>query len=261
MWSPYFSSQSWGSALWPRTQLGIVPVEADGSAHFLVPADRNIFFQALDADFREIQRERTYVNYRPGEYRSCIGCHECSGRTPPPISTEAPMALRRGPNLPAPQPGESDPEHLIDYEYDVQPIFDARCISCHGNTNPKGDLKLVGNITTKFNVSYEQLKSKRLAGPLISEWNGNRNGSYLPPKSLKSFKSKLVNKLLDQSDPHSQRLTIAQRLKIIRWVDSNYQYYSSYYGRWHGDHRDHPNFRVFPMFEEANSMIAPSWHK
>ena len=46
---------------------------ADGSAYFEVPADRNLFLQALDKDFRELQRERTYVNYRPGEVRSCTG--------------------------------------------------------------------------------------------------------------------------------------------------------------------------------------------
>ena len=59
-----------------KVQWGIVPVEEDGSAHFYVPADRNVFFQALDGDYQELQRERTYVNYRPGEIRSCVGCHE-----------------------------------------------------------------------------------------------------------------------------------------------------------------------------------------
>ena len=81
-WEPSLSSSSWKAALWPRVQWGVVPVEADGSAHFVVPANRSIFFQALDADFREIQRERTYVNYAPGEVRSCTGCHGQSHRTP-----------------------------------------------------------------------------------------------------------------------------------------------------------------------------------
>ena len=68
-WDPSLSSSGWRAALWPRVQWGVVPVEEDGSAHFLVPADRAIFLQALDADFQELQRERTYVNYRPGEMR------------------------------------------------------------------------------------------------------------------------------------------------------------------------------------------------
>ncbi|MEI7902195.1 MAG: hypothetical protein WCK89_18235, partial [bacterium] len=50
-----------------KVQHGIVPVEADGSAHFVVPADANIFLQALDADCWAVQTECTFVNYRPGE--------------------------------------------------------------------------------------------------------------------------------------------------------------------------------------------------
>ena len=80
-WEPSLSSSSWKAALWPRVQWGVVPVEKDGSAHFVVPANRSIFFQALDENFREIQRERTYVNYAPGEVRSCTGCHGQSNRT------------------------------------------------------------------------------------------------------------------------------------------------------------------------------------
>ena len=75
------SSSKWKAALWPRVQWGVVPVEKDGSAHFLVPANRSIFFQTLDEDFREIQRERTYVNYAAGEVRSCTGCHGRSSRS------------------------------------------------------------------------------------------------------------------------------------------------------------------------------------
>ena len=58
-----------------KVQHGIVPVEQDGSAHFTVPAMRNIYFQALDEDLLAVQTERTYVHYMPGETRSCIGCH------------------------------------------------------------------------------------------------------------------------------------------------------------------------------------------
>ncbi|MHB8971649.1 MAG: HzsA-related protein [Pirellulaceae bacterium] len=40
---------------------GSVPVREDGSAHFVVPADKNLFFQAIDEDFMEVQRMRTFV--------------------------------------------------------------------------------------------------------------------------------------------------------------------------------------------------------
>ena len=81
-----------------KVQLGIVPIEPDGSAYFLVPADRNIYFQVLDENFMELQRERTYVNYRPGERRSCIGCHETPSQAPlqhaKALAGSGPAALR-----------------------------------------------------------------------------------------------------------------------------------------------------------------------
>ena len=63
---------------------GVVPVREDGSAHFVVPARKNLFFQALDKDFMEVQRMRSFVNLQPGETRSCIGCHEPKSTAPPP---------------------------------------------------------------------------------------------------------------------------------------------------------------------------------
>jgi hypothetical protein len=50
-WRSATSSSAWKAALWPRVQWGVVPVEKDGSAYFTVPANRNIFFQALDEKF------------------------------------------------------------------------------------------------------------------------------------------------------------------------------------------------------------------
>ena len=63
-----------------------------------------IFFQALDENFREIQRERTYVNYLPGEVRSCTGCHGQSNRTASLRASAMPLALTRPPSTPQPQP-------------------------------------------------------------------------------------------------------------------------------------------------------------
>ena len=103
-WSPSVSSSSWKASLWPRVQWGVVPVEKDGSAYFVVPAGRNIFYQALDENFREIQRERTYVNYSPGEVRSCTGCHAQSNRAGAERAAVSPLALDRPPSIPRPQP-------------------------------------------------------------------------------------------------------------------------------------------------------------
>ena len=56
--------------------LGTVPVEADGSAYFAVPADRFVYFQLLDERGMMIQSMRSGTIVRPGETAGCVGCHE-----------------------------------------------------------------------------------------------------------------------------------------------------------------------------------------
>jgi mono/diheme cytochrome c family protein len=60
---------------------------------------------------------------------------------------ETPLALRRRPSEPQPQPcdleengGDGKAGQVIHYPTDVQPIFDAKCVSCHGaDKEPAGD--------------------------------------------------------------------------------------------------------------------------
>ena len=289
-WGSSTSSSSWKAALWPRVQWGVVPVEADGSAYFTVPAERNIFFQALDKDFRELQRERTYVNYQPGEVRSCVGCHAQGGGASHPRTPQTTLALSRDPSVLQPQPcdlvengGDGLAQQVIHYPTDIQPIFDAKCVSCHGDTDPDGGLKLTGNISVYYNTSYEQLGSKELAGPLVSEFTsfkkgdqGNYNGAFLPPKSLGTYRSVLVEILTQPAhaknaqDDHSTMLTPMEMMVLNRWIDSNYQFYGTYYGRHHAKwvdsdpqnaKYDPADFRRKPAFEEAISFFAPEWHR
>ena len=289
-WGTSLSSSSWKAALWPRVQWGVVPVESDGSAHFLVPANRSIFYQALDKDFREIQRERTYVNYTAGEVRSCTGCHGDHGRTAAVRASGMPLALARPPSIPQPQPcdlkangGDGSAGQVIHYPTDIQPILDAKCVSCHGAKDPAGVLRLTGETTLYYNTSYEQLASKELAGPIIPEFTsfrhgdrGNYNGAYLPPRSLGCAKSTLIAILTTPAHPknakddHSKMLTAMELMILSRWVDSNYQFYGSYFGR-HHPHWTKPDpavptydpadFRRKATFEEAISFLAPQWHR
>jgi mono/diheme cytochrome c family protein len=289
-WNPSLSSSSWKAALWPRVQWGVVPVESDGSAHFLVPANRAIFFQALDENFREVQRERTYVNYAAGEVRSCSGCHGQSNRTAYLRSSVTPLALGRPPSIPQPQPcdlvangGDGQAGQVIHYPTDIQPIFDAKCVSCHGATNPAGGLRLTGEITLFYNTSYEELASKELAGPIIAEFTsfrqgdrGNYNGAYLPPRSLGCPTSKLIDVLTNAAHPkntkddHSKMLAPREMMVLSRWVDTNYQFYGSYFGRQHPQWvKPDPavpaynpaDFRRKATFAEAVSFVAPPWHR
>lgn len=56
--------------------LGTVPLAADGSFYIEVPADRLIHVQVLDSDRRVVGNQQIWMYGRPGEKRSCVGCHE-----------------------------------------------------------------------------------------------------------------------------------------------------------------------------------------
>ncbi|MCL2103766.1 MAG: hypothetical protein FWH21_01710, partial [Kiritimatiellaeota bacterium] len=151
-----------------KVQHGIVPVEADGSAHFIVPANANIFLQALDAHHMAVQTERTFVNYMPGETRACIGCHEtpesASAFQNEQKSAGPPAAFARKASAPGPQPGETRGQRPLHYETDIQPVFDKHCVRCHSGEDPKGKLNLSGERTRLFNASYESLVPERRKG-------------------------------------------------------------------------------------------------
>jgi len=132
---------------------GVVPVEEDGSAHFTVPAGRSVFFQALDEDYMELERMRTFVNLQPGEVRGCIGCHQPRNEAPP---AQPPLAMLRPPALPCPQPGDTTVPRPLYYPTDVQPILDEHCVQCHGGEKTEGNLVLTGELTTFFSRSYEE---------------------------------------------------------------------------------------------------------
>ena len=269
-----------------KIQHGIVPVEEDGSACFVVPSMANIFVQVLDENYMAVQTERTYVDYMPGEVRSCVGCHETPAnvsRSDDPAMVK--QALKRKPSIPGPQPGEKNGRRSLDYVHDVQPVWDAHCIKCHGGDNPKGKLNLSGTLTTLFNVSYENLVperrkgkdnfDKKLLGPVIGE-NHPKTGNveYLPAKSLGSHASVLATMLskgkiqLRDSTKNERAGKLAEKhkeiqlskeelLKVTNWIDTNAQFYGTYWGRKNLKYKDHPQFRPYASFEMATSMISP----
>jgi HEAT repeat protein len=65
------------------TELGIVPIAPDGSFAVEVPADVPIALQAVDAEGRSELNEMAWIYVRPGEVRSCTGCHEPRRAAPP----------------------------------------------------------------------------------------------------------------------------------------------------------------------------------
>jgi len=198
--------------------LGTVPVEDDGSACFEVPADRFVFFQVLDADGCMVQTMRSGTIVRPGEIRSCVGCHE-DRLMGPDAYTALSKASRRAPSRPGGVDGEPQ---LFSYRKMVQPIFDRHCVRCHDFGKEAGKkLNLAGDQNNAFNTSYVDLWSKGYircigAGPAALQ----------PAKSWGARHSKLIHTL---RKGHSDvKLDPRELQQLVTWIDINGPYYPTY---------------------------------
>jgi hypothetical protein len=59
----------------PQQILGYAPVEPDGSFKLEVPADTPLALSILDSKGRNLQTHLNWIQVRPGETRTCDGCH------------------------------------------------------------------------------------------------------------------------------------------------------------------------------------------
>lgn len=243
-----------GPSLSVKVMWGVVPVEEDGSAHFYVPANRNIYLQALDEDYRELQRERTYVNYMPGETRSCIGCHERPHDTPPARATP-PLAMKKPASMPGPQPGDTTGRQVIHFPSYIQPVLDRHCIDCHGSESKSG-LDLRGIDEGLYSRSWKAFRRGGMVPTFAenSDWDGTE---YAPPKSIGSHRSRLFE-ILQDADHKDLTLSLAEMVRFATWIDASGVFYGSYWGRRDVRFRDHPNYRPVPTFEQAIDTVNPT---
>jgi hypothetical protein len=139
-----------------RKVLGTVPVEEDGSAHFIVPAQKEVLFQALDERGLAIQSMRSVTYVQPGERLVCQGCHEQRHRAPrDPAST--PLALGRAPSRPVPDVDGTNP---FSYPRLVQPVLDKHCVACHAKESSKAPTLAREPITRNWYASFNTLVPK-----------------------------------------------------------------------------------------------------
>ena len=212
---------SWQGAYIVKNILGTVPVEEDGSAYFEVPPGRALYFEALDADGREVQRMRTFVQAAPGATRSCVGCHENKQSTAM-RPTALPTAMLAAPAKPQP---ESWGSGFIDYPTMIQPILDNYCVKCHGGEKGinKG-LDFSGGWTWAFNISYETLIKHRMVGYLNCNNASVHTSKLLRPYTIGSGGATLSEVFIDRHPEISK----AERDLVLAWMDTN----SNYYGTW-----------------------------
>jgi hypothetical protein len=210
---------------------GIVKVHEDGSARFKVPAEENLFFQALDKDYMALQQMPTFVNLMPGENRSCIGCHE-KRRNAPSIAGARPEAVKHPVQTLTPQPGDTGPR-MVHYPADVQPILDKHCVGCHSGDTPKGRLDLTPD------RSYKNLINSRLVNYRACGY-GAAHFRAVPPLTHGSLLSQLTAQI--RKDPCKAKLTRAEFIKIVTWIDANVPFHG-FYGKIIVKAKDHPDSR------------------
>jgi hypothetical protein len=137
-----------------RYVLGTVPVEEDGSAHFTVPANIEMFFQALDSGGLAVQSMRSATYLHEGERLVCAGCHEPKNSAPVSVAASMPLAMRREPSKLAPDVEGSNP---FSYPRLVQPVLDRNCVECHAKNAPKACNLGREPISRKWYASYNSL--------------------------------------------------------------------------------------------------------
>jgi len=221
---------------------GIATVHEDGSAHFTVPAEKNLFFQALDENYMELQRMRTFVNLMPGETRSCIGCHE-HRTSAPPLQAGRSMALNSPTETLRPQPGDTGPRS-VHYALDIRPILDKHCVGCHGGKEPRGELDLSGELTTLYDRSYENFIKKGLVS-YLNDGTGAACVAPEQPLTFGSHRSRLVERIREA--PCKANLTREEFIRIVTWIDANTPYYGTHEGKKNLKWKDDPDFRPLPL--------------
>ncbi len=244
----YYAKRNWGT----------VRVEEDGSANFYAPALREIYFQALDAEGRELHRMTSAVQFMPGESNSCLGCHEPRDTIPGTARVDArrPLAAQRKPDipqlpvwmnkLPTERTNKTLDAGIVDYPSVVQPVLDKYCISCHEGENPDGGYDLSGDKTRFFSVSYDNILGKSRS----YRQHNMATGEMLPV--FKALEKPLVHfywLLFTPTGVHQPNWsgTFASRLplyftkehcgmeinkedlqRIYLWIDADVPYYGTY---------------------------------
>ncbi|MDP7133404.1 MAG: hypothetical protein QF437_23115, partial [Planctomycetota bacterium] len=254
-----FPVVSCGATYAPKKVWGYADVEDDGSANFKVPAGIPIYFMALDAEGRAVQRMRSFTHFMPGEVRGCVGCHESRSKT-------ARMAGRPLATMRSPQDLEPPEWGLTGFSYSriVQPVLDRYCVECHNATNAPKGIDLAGDRTDFFNVSYEKLAREGRPGAnpytkWIPTFNGHEaNILQVTPKAWGSPASKLADIILtghpDEDGKARFKMDDLGRRRIMAWIDLNVPYY----GTSHSNHYNRKGCRQMtpPALEATLRKVA-----
>ncbi len=146
-----------------HANLGVAPLAGDGSFLAKVPANIPIHMQAVDVYGMSLFNEPVWVSGRANESRVCGGCHESRSATTV-INPGITQAAAIGPvemygTVPRLQRLSFNytRDQIMGVAWDkvLQPIFDAKCVSCHnGVPGPANPSYTISDPTTGANVTW-----------------------------------------------------------------------------------------------------------
>jgi len=195
-----------------RNVLGTVPVEEDGSAYFVVPANRELFFQALDERGLAVQSMRSGTYLLPGERLVCQGCHDRRHRAPE-APRSAPLALRREPSRLTPDADGSNP---FSYPRLVQPVLDRNCVECHTKNRDKAPNLAREPIARNWYASYNSLVPRYA-------FNTYHSGYRTTPGQFGARASKLFE--MFEKGHHDLKLSAEDFHRLTLWLDCCSMFY------------------------------------
>ena len=213
-----------------RQCLGTVPVEKDGSAFFEAPVDVPLYFQALDAEGCTVQNMRSDTYVHPGEKLMCNGCHEERTGAARPAGASNPLAMRRAPSRIKPAPEGANPYNFMRL---VQPVLNAKCVSCHGEKRaPKAPDLRAGDWRKDrngFSTSFKSLMPYVHFFAYDYEITHKRRGyqafiepAYTAPCTTGARASRLYAIL--KKGHHDVKLTPEEWERLLVFMGSNAQY-------------------------------------
>ncbi|MBL6991957.1 MAG: hypothetical protein ISR65_19395 [Bacteriovoracaceae bacterium] len=232
-----------------------VPLEADGSIFIKIPPKIPLIIQSLNEDKMALRQEARHYFFAPNEtftispspsetFQTCGACMGAMSGKPErlfgPInkfSGQAKViAIAKAKGNPKEYGLNVKERKGVDFEKDIQPILNKRCVFCHEGENASSGLDLTAKKTHYYNTAYENLmqlehKNSRWFAKkkYVSERNALAIESYLIAKLYgKNLKSK---KMLKGDTPHPSRglleklkidgdtLSDDEKFSFVRWID------------------------------------------
>ena len=173
---------------------------------------------------------RSWFVGMPGENLSCVGCHEKQNTTVPNTRN---LAATRAPSEITPWYGPARP---FSYRYEVQPVLDRNCVSCHKATNALDlvGLKTEGGYT---NEEYRQNKSYMNLQLYVRRPGPESDQHMFRPMEYHASTSDLVQLL--EKGHYGVKLGREDWERIAAWIDLNAPYRGSWKpGQWRGCPQD-----------------------